>query len=300
MLRKILLIGIMLVSVLIIFLALQRHRARRRQTEPPVADNETVTARLVEEGIKLIKYDKDNRAIAEVTGVQATQETERGPVSIVKPVIRILKDKRNVTVIRADSGRIEGRDQEKMEEGWLKGNVVLSVQNTETGDNTVVTCEEMQYHGSKGQIFIPGPMKVQARSLELSGSRMTADRGLGSARLESNVRLVLTEAVEGALEKLTGKQKKAEGEKGTRSGEHIVVTCEGGMVFDRRESRATFEKNVVATQGRDSVRGDSMIVEFESTGREPSGTAKPAGELMTLRRVIIRSERKDGVVARGP
>lgn len=301
MIRKILLGGIMLVCVGILIFALQKQRARERAEESAAADNETVTPARPPRGFELIKFNKDtNEVEAIITGTRFEEKAEKGPIEITRPKITLLKDENSRTVITADAGRIEGREEDKMQEGWLKGNVVLTVTDLETGDNTVLTCEEMQYQGSREQIFIPGAMKITSRTMEVTGSRLTADANVGKATLEKDVRLVMKETSGGALESLSAGPVDTSEAVEPAPAKPLVITCDGTLVFHKDLNRATFEKNVLAVQGDDGVRGDSMIVEFERKPRPVGEDGKARGDVLSMRRVVIRSERKEGVIVEGP
>ena len=296
MVRKILLGGIILVSVVIVIVAFQRQRAR----DHGAADNETRSTPPPPQ-FKIIKYDKENNPVAEVTGLQAVQASEKGPIEIVKPKITILKDKRTTTVITADTGHVEGREQDKMDEGWLKGNVVMTVVDKDTGDNTVLTCDEMMYHGAQEQVFIPGLMTLRNRSMEVTGSQLTVGAGLASAKLEKDVKLVLKDAAQDALQKLTQEEKPGPSVVAPSTPPvQLEITSGGMLTFQRDANRATFEKQVVATQGKNSVSGDSMVVEFEKTSRETTANTSSGGSAMNVRRVVVRSDRKEGVVLDSP
>jgi LPS export ABC transporter protein LptC len=298
MIRRLLLGGIMLVCVGILVFALQKQRARERAEKLPPADNVTAAKPPPAEGFKLTKFDEaTNEVVAVVTGTQFTETAEKGPIDIVQPRIALLKDKKTRTVITGDSGRMQGRANDKMDEGWLKGNVVLTVTDVASGDNTVLTCREMQYQGSKSQVFIPGAVKIVSRSMEVTGSRLTANGNLGKATLEKDVRLVMKEASGGALDQLAGPGT-PEAAKEAKPPQPLVVTCDGTLVFYRDMNRATFEKNVLARQGDDSVRGDGMVVEFERTVPAAAEGEKPPGGQLTMRRVVVRSDRKEAGIRR--
>ena len=146
MLRKILLAGIMVVSVAIIMVALQSQRAEFDETDEEDEPERTGAARKLEdkqEPIRLEKYDNQHNLVAVITGEEAEQKGE-GPVHIVKPTIRILRDPNRITVITADTGYLEGTDKKRMGEGWLRGNVVMTVLDRINDDNTVLTCRELQ------------------------------------------------------------------------------------------------------------------------------------------------------------
>ena len=160
MVRKILLGGIMLVSVLIVIVAFQRHRARDNRP----ADNQTLVTPRPPQGIRLIKYDKENNPILIVTGVQAEQPVEKGPIEITQPRLTFPKDKNSPTTITADIGHLEGQGQDKMDEGWLQGHVVMTVMDKNAGDNTVITCDRMEYHGTREQGVVTVRWKSRAVS----------------------------------------------------------------------------------------------------------------------------------------
>ncbi|HUW56633.1 MAG TPA: LptA/OstA family protein [Planctomycetota bacterium] len=304
MFRRILYIGIMTVISVIIVVALVQQRARERESRRVDDDNQTVATPRRERPIHISKYDpKDNTLLAEITGTEATGETDEGPVQIIKPKITVLKDKESPTVITADVGRIDDLKAKTMGNGWLKGNVVMTVVDKDSGDNTVIKCDEMRYLGTKGEgeIVIPGAVWVSTRSLEVSGSALTADRSMRGATLKKEVRLVLKEATEDAVRRLTGEEKQeTEDGKTTGPSGHITITCDGALQYSRDESRATFEKNVVATQKETSVRGDHLVIEFERTSPAPVKPGEAVREAMTLRRVIMRSDTREGVVISSP
>lgn len=284
----------MLVSVLIVIVAFQRHRARDNRP----ADNQTLVTPRPPQGIRLIKYDKENNPILIVTGVQAEQPVEKGPIEITQPRLTFPKDKNSPTTITADIGHLEGQGQDKMDEGWLQGHVVMTVMDKNAGDNTVITCDRMEYHGTREQGVVPGPVVLRNRSMEVTGSQLTVGANMASAKLEKDVRLVLKDAAQNALAKFTEPQ--TPGPSAVNPSlppAQLIITSGGMLTFQRDANRATFEKQVVAVQGQNRVSGDSMVVEFGKDSGEP---AAGGGSDMNIHRVVIRSDKKEGVVLDSP
>ncbi len=308
MLRRILLGGIMLVSVLIIVVALQqlheKQAARKRQAKKEAA---ALTAP-GDSGIELRKYDAQNNLVAIIRGRQAQQISGKGPVDIVKPVVTIFRDKNEFTVITAETGRVESREQDKMSEGWLKDNVVMTVIDRARGDNTIITCDEIRFSGEKNQVLIPGQVKAHNRTLDLTGVSLVADQKGGTVKIERDVELVLKEVSGGSLDAAAGGSAAAPGTT-PEPPKPIVITCEGAMVYESESRRTTFEREVRAVQGDNRVRSDLMTVEFEEgaspaepvaapTPEETPAAPKPAG--LTVRRVVMTADKKEGVVVEGP
>jgi LPS export ABC transporter protein LptC len=297
MFRRFVLLGIMVVSVLIITLAIVRQRGLDPSSGLPV-EKPDAGPPVVERGFELKKHDGENNLIAVITGVEATQETDKGPVSIVKPTITFLSDKNSTTVVSADMGRIEGRQQEKMLEGWLRGNVVMTITDKAAGDNTVVLCDEMRYEGSKEQLSIPGAVTVRNRSMEISGSQLSANTSMSSARLEKEVKVVVKETSQDLVGKISGEEQKEAPPGGVPR--QLLITCDGAFTFQRDPNRGIFEHNVLLVQGEDRVRADGMVIEFQTVTTRSAEEAKPPETVMTIQRVTMNSKNKDGVVVEGP
>jgi len=293
MVRKILLGGIMLASVLIIVVSVEQRRGRDNR---PV-DNQTLVPPQ-KKGVRLIKYGKNNEPVLIVTGMQAVQPVVKGPIEITQPKLMFPKDKNSPTTVTADLGHFEGQDKDKIDQGYLEGHVVMTVEDKNAGDNTVITCERMEYDGATEQGFIPGAVVLRNRSMEVTGSQLTVGAGLASAKLEKDVKLVLKDIAQNALSKLT--ETPAPGPAAVKPNAppaELTITSGGMMTYQRDASRATFEKQVVAEQGKSRVSGDSMVVEFGKNAEEP---AAGGGSAMNIRRVVVRSDKKEGVVVDSP
>ena len=306
MLRRILLGSIMAVAIAIIVVALQQFQQKEKARKESRPDKGPLVAR-AGGGIELRKYDKQNNLVAIIRGRQAQQISEKGPVDIIKPVVTIFRDKNEFTVITADNGSVAGREQDKMQEGWVKGNVVMTVIDRKAEDNTIITCDEIRFFGDKGQIVIPGQVKARNRTLDLTGVSMVSDQTKGVVTIERDVALTIKEVSGGSFDQAAGAAP------ATPAGppKPIVITCEGSLVFESELHSATFQREVHAVQGDNRVRADRMRVDFEPQGStaEPAGDVpvadgttpappKPAG--LSVRRVVMTSDRKEGVIVEGP
>ena len=203
MLRRILLGGIMLVSVLIIVVALQQ--LHEKQVQKDLKKTTVPLTPPPDSGIELRKFDSQNNLVAIIRGRQAQQIDPKGPVEILKPVVTIFRDKNEFTLITAETGHFEGREQDKMQEGWLKDNVVMTVIDRQHGDNTTITCDEIRFYGAKNQVTIPGMVKASNKTLDLTGVSLVADQNLDTVTIERDVQLVLKNVSGGSLDTEIGR-----------------------------------------------------------------------------------------------
>jgi len=293
MVRRMLLAGIFLVALLILIYALTMQRDE--DEAPPLPDE---AGKRPEKGFKLDKYDDENNHVAIITGKEL-RGSEKGPNDMIEPTITVIKDKNTSTVISADWGRIDSRAKKRMGNSRLKGNVVMTITDKKSGDETVLRCEEIEYLGAEEKVIIPGDVKIHSETMEMTGTRLTTDRTMGMATLQENVRLVMKKAAEGVLSSLTGEDE-AKPKPGEEKVEPIVITCDGKALFHRNIYRATFEKNVLAVQGENSLAGDHLVVEFEKKPEAVAAGKPVTPETLTVRRIIMISARAEGVVARGP
>jgi lipopolysaccharide export system protein LptA len=310
MARRFLLGGIMLVSVAIIMIAVQHQwssRQRKARTDVP-ADARG-------QKFEVRKSDKQNNLVLIITGHSVAQPSDKGPIDVVQPEIRIVKDRDRVTVITADTGRFEGdlgtagkrkapAKSDNPERGWLKGHVVMRVIDTVLGDNTLGHCDYLEYHGDTGEVFVPEWVRIENRSMLITGARLVGDRFLAKADLEKNVHVTLKEVREGLLPDMTGDESQPRPARAkTAEPVPVVITCDGKLVYEKEAARATFNRNVRAVQGDTTLTGDTLVALFakaEKSAAAPEEDASSTGGGMKIRRVIVTAEKKDGVVVEGP
>lgn len=84
-----------------------------------------------------------------------------------------------------------------------------------------------------------------------SGTGMKAQPGLGKTEIKKDVTVIIE----------TNSQAKADG----AQSETVTITSDGPMIIDQALSVATFEDNVVAIQGDQTLKSDRMEIYFDET-----------------------------------
>lgn len=161
----------------------------RRATLPESLEPSFLATQVLPELLQRIRnfhrvITREGRKVLEVSATEASYFKNDKAVEIVEPKVVFYEEGEQVGEVSADKGRL-----------YLDGTEVLSVEVTghvlfEIGRLRVST-EVLNYDRAKNLVTAPGPARVEAAELSLSGTGMTVDMLERSVVIASGVHMTL-------------------------------------------------------------------------------------------------------------
>lgn len=128
----------------------------------------------------------------------------------------------------------------------LQKNVVAT-----TEDGARLLTEELNIHPSEKKVETPVEAEVKKDNINIDGTGAAGDSLLKKVKFKKNVTVVIKDSEEGGANP-------------------TIITCDGPLDIDYERNIAHFQKNVVARDGRGTLKADLMDVYYSRVSRKVS------------------------------
>lgn len=179
----------LLAAVLVAALAGLGLSVSRRATLPESLEPSFLATQVLPELLQRIRnfhrvITREGRKVLEVSATEASYFKNDKAVEIVEPKVVFYEGGERVGEVSADKGRLflDGTEVQQVE---VSGNVLFEIGRLR------VSTEALHYDRANNRVTSPGPARVEAAELSLSGTGMTVDMLERSVVIASGVKMTL-------------------------------------------------------------------------------------------------------------